>query len=412
MRQAHEAQGAGHRVHVAAVGAALDALWRRDAGPPAPPLYYEHMRGRLTAPRGFACVLALSCGVALGVGVGCATDPSPRAGPAPTSDGAALLREAIEVIRSRALGGDRIDWMKAEHELLAALPADASVARARPLVAEAVRRLGDPHATVKLAAEASTAPRGAPRGEQGAGAGQQSNPGPRQTPPIPSRAVATVLEDGVAYVLIPGCAEPTVEGLRDYATVLRAELLAAAAGSPKGWVIDLRLNGGGNLWPMMLGLQPLLGEGVMMTSLRRGDGPARFGLSRDAAWIDWGGGPETQLDFGERSPPPVRLGGARVAVIIGPWTMSSGEATAICLRTVPGSRVFGERSAGLTTVTKDFELRDGSVLVLPVSVMGDRAGVPVSGALVPDEAVESDSWPGADDAPGRAARGWVLRGSH
>ena len=30
-----------------------------------------------------------------------------------------------------------------------------------------------------------------------------------------------------------------------------------------GWIVDLRTDGGGNMWPMMAGLGPILGEGIM-----------------------------------------------------------------------------------------------------------------------------------------------------
>lgn len=362
------------------------------------------MRWRRSIRRARTCAMALACGLVPGFAGGCAAGRAPCVEVARPSVGADLVREAIGVIRSRALGAHQIDWGTVEHELLAALPANASAAQARPLVADAVRRLGDPHASVTLPAGAEPTPEEPPRsnGRTGEG-GVQSVP----TPHIPTRAEARILDDGVAYILVPGCAEPTVEGLRDYAGVLRAELLVTMDRAPSGWVIDLRLNGGGNIWPMLLGLQPLLGEGVMMTSLGPEGPPAAYGVSPGEAWIDWGSGPVTQLDFGDRSPPPVRVAPARVAVIIGPWTMSSGEALAICLRTLPHTREFGETTAGLTTVTNGYPLSDGSVLVLPVSVMGDRAGVPAAGSLTPGTVAASDGWPGPDDSAARAARAWA-----
>lgn len=354
-------------------------------------------------------MVASICGLLPGSLGGCASKPAARADITHQSSGAALVREAIEVIRSRALGAGRIEWEMAEQELLRALPAEATASQARPTVVEAVRRLNDPHASVNLAPEA---PPALPRPAAGENAAAEPTPGeavPPRTPPIPTRAGATVLEDGTTYLVIPGCAEPTVEGLRDYAAVLRTELLAAAEHTPRGLVIDLRLNGGGNIWPMLLGLQPMLGEGVMMTSIGPQSPPAIFGLSQRDAWIDWGAGPESQLEFGATAPPPARARFHRVAVLTGPWTMSSGEALTICLRTLPEVRVFGEKTAGLTTVTNFFPLSDGSVLVLPVSVMGDRAGVPAAGELAPDEAVPFDDWPGPDDPAARAGRAWVLR---
>jgi C-terminal processing protease CtpA/Prc len=33
-------------------------------------------------------------------------------------------------------------------------------------------------------------------------------------------------------------------------------------GNLAGWIVDLRNNGGGNMWPMLTGIGSILGEGV------------------------------------------------------------------------------------------------------------------------------------------------------
>jgi C-terminal processing protease CtpA/Prc len=43
-----------------------------------------------------------------------------------------------------------------------------------------------------------------------------------------------------------------------------------------GWIVDLRGNSGGNMWPMVAGIGPILGEGII----------GHFVNSRDL-WVAW-----------------------------------------------------------------------------------------------------------------------------
>lgn len=194
-----------------------------------------------------------------------------------------------------------------------------------------------------------------------------------------------------------------------YAKMAAAELKRLQTFRPSAWLIELRLNNGGNIWPMLLGLRPLVGDGALMTMTNGSTIVSHFGIDDSGAWIDWGSGPQVQLAWGEGGAPetiaPIE---GRIGVLLGPWTMSSGESLAICLAGREKSRTFGEMTAGLTTVTNLYTLVDGSILNLPVSRMGDKLGKEFSGAIEPAVAIPYDTWPGPDDAVVRAAKAWVL----
>lgn len=212
-----------------------------------------------------------------------------------------------------------------------------------------------------------------------------------------------MLEEGIAYVVVPMCAAPDVEGLRAYALELRATLARLAKEAPQGWALELRFNGGGNVWPMLLGLQPLLGDGGHATSVVGAGVTQVFGCTGSDAWLETDGKREVQLSLPD-APPVMPIGGP-IAALIGPWTMSSGEMIALALR--GRARLLGEPTAGLTTVTYPFPLSDGSTLSLPTSRMGDRDGIAAKGEIVPDEAVAIGDWPTAEDEVACAAARWV-----
>jgi len=67
------------------------------------------------------------------------------------------------------------------------------------------------------------------------------------------------------YLRVPTYA-PTNGGTAAQATAfadtLQALVKATDASAPCGWVVDLRHNGGGNMWPMLAGVGPILGESL------------------------------------------------------------------------------------------------------------------------------------------------------
>src|SRR5690606_13717711 len=99
---------------------------------------------------------------------------------------------------------------------------------------------------------------------------------------------------------------------------------------------------GGNMWPMLAGLAPLLGDGVVGAFAPPAETPTRW-------WIDGG-----NAGSGERlqaaSHYAVEIAGPTpiVAVLTGPRTASSGEAVAVAFRGHPGARSFGEPTHGVT----------------------------------------------------------------
>lgn len=325
-----------------------------------------------------------------------------------TGDARALLAEAIAVLRAApSMGGEPIDWTAAGERLGAGLAPGAAPGEAHRAIAEAVALLNDPHARF-VAPAPPVNPAKAPAHGDGQGAAPESgapsvSEPAAHRPAVPTRPEGRMLEEGIAYVVVPMCAAPGVDGLRAYAQELRATLARLAKEEPKGWALELRFNGGGNVWPMLLGLQPLLGDGGHATSVVGAGVTQVFGCTGNEAWLETDGKREVQLALPDAPPAePIR---GPVAALIGPWTMSSGEMIALAFK--GRARLMGEPTAGLTTVTYPFPLSDGSTLSLPTSRMGDRDGVAANGAIEPDEAVAIGEWPTAEDEVACAAARWV-----
>jgi C-terminal processing protease CtpA/Prc len=163
-----------------------------------------------------------------------------------------------------------------------------------------------------------------------------------------------------------------------------------------GWIIDLRNNTGGNMWPMLAGLKPFLG-----------DEPLGAFISREGTSPPWKAGQAVDVE-----PPGSlrRLERAWAAVLTGPRTASSGEAVTISFKGRVRTRSFGQPTAGLSSANQAFQLPDGAAIILTVSIEADRTGKQYGEKVDPDEVIAALA-PGASepDAALNAATAWLRR---
>jgi C-terminal processing protease CtpA/Prc len=188
---------------------------------------------------------------------------------------------------------------------------------------------------------------------------------------------------GIGYLLVPGFAGGRPEDQVDFAQSLQDAIRAVAASC--GWIVDLRRNSGGNLWPMLLGVGPLIGDGDAGAAVYADGRRIPFWYREGSVGL----GDYAQL----RVTRPYRLGrkDPYVAVLLGERTASSGEILAGAFGGSPRRRSFGAATSGLATGNKNFSLPDGATLVLTVSATSDRTGAVVIGPLAPDQAVPERS---------------------
>lgn len=166
-----------------------------------------------------------------------------------------------------------------------------------------------------------------------------------------------------------------------YAAATRQALDDGVRGGACAYVIDLRAHTGGNMWPGLAGLGPLLGPRAVGAFK---PGP-EWVVTKDGVTL---GGqlaasatqPGLSLD---------RLEDAPVALLLGPRTASSGEAIGIAFAGRANTRSFGSKTRGLTTVNQMVNLGDGLRAFVTNGVMLDRNGNSYPTGLHPDVEVNS-----------------------
>lgn len=208
------------------------------------------------------------------------------------------------------------------------------------------------------------------------------------------------VNEHMAYLSIPGMGSGHDPTMRAFADSMQALIAQLDTETTTGWVLDLRENGGGNCWPMLAGIGPLLGEGVCGYFMGRDGSNAQSWAYRD--------GTSYEQDSARTSiiRPTYRLKGENVhiAVLTGPATASSGEVTAVAFMGKPNTRHFGQPTAGYATTNSTIRMSDGAMVLLTTSVYGDRNKKSANEQVIPDVIVATE---GEKDAALTAALKWL-----
>lgn len=302
-----------------------------------------------------------------------------------------LLDEALSFMQKNYYRKQEVSWTDLEAKAKEQLRSAASCDDAYASISWCFRQLNEPHSFVMPPEKAARY-----TGEED-GAGSQL--------PL-SRLVGEIrgewLQDSIGYLTVPWVSTTDSLICERIADSLQAVIARLDSRGISRWIIDLRKNSGGNCWPMLTGLGPLLGEGVYGYFVAPGtripiayhDGSAfqgRHVLCRVSSK-----GYRTQHDH------------HAIVVLTGRRTVSAGEIVALAFRGREQTCLIGEPTAGLTTANATYSLSDRSMLVLTVCQEADRTGRICEGSIQPDKFITAAGTVSASADPAReAAVAWL-----
>jgi hypothetical protein len=282
--------------------------------------------------------------------------------PAPPSPSAvAYLDEVIGLLRDQHIDSAHADWPRIVANAHAEIGGARTPRDTYWAILGVIGELGEPHTAIH--------PPGAAIGSGGLG--------PPPAMPLPD---GRLVDGRFGLVHVPMHAGSEAQGVL-YRDTLRRQLQELDRAGICGWIVDLRGNTGGNMWPMMRGLDPLLGEPPFGRFVDAHGGLQYWGRIQNMV---------LPMQAVGRDPPAFSLAGADlpVAVLLDGQTMSSGEMVAIAFAGRAASRSFGAPTGGYTTGNRVLTLSDGGSLVLTGTHVGDRTGRLYDGPLTPDEPVD------------------------
>jgi carboxyl-terminal processing protease len=232
--------------------------------------------------------------------------------------------------------------------------------------------------------------------------------------PLNQRSVSLVntifgmmLRPDIAYIRVPGMQPRGQQAINGLAQVLYDSVAALAKKRPRGFIIDLRLNGGGNVYPMLTGLGALLGNRLLAYETDVDDEVLRTWEIKKGNFVI-GGYQSTNVQTNGS----VKLTDMPVVILIGPITKSSGSMTAIAFKKRPKTIFMGEPTAdGYSTSCNFFQFGPNLMLNFATNFVADRDRQVYKTVVPPDITIHGgDNFDNLqEDKKIRAAIEWLTR---
>ena len=268
------------------------------------------------------------------------------------------LEEVVTIMQANFINRAAINWVVFKQNLQAQASGAQTIEQAYPAVEFAIVALGDKHTQFYGARPVKSPETGTAK----------------QPPTYPDEPVP----EDIGYIRIPWVVG-SQEKLDAYIANVQAQIKARDKPAVKGWLVDLRGNMGGNMWPMLVGVGPILGEDTLGYSVDANNIKTTWRYEKGKALSDGDIEAETANYYTLKSATPV------VAVLTDTLTASSGEAVAVAFKARKHTRSFGAGTCGVSTDRSRFYLSDGSVLLLTTAVFADRRLIRYGHSLAPDE---------------------------
>jgi len=284
------------------------------------------------------------------------TPPAELAAPA-----RAYLEEVISLMQTNSVRRQSIDWTAFRSSVFAAAGSAQTVSQTYPAITKALTLLGDGHTSYQ--------------GVDGTFLFVQTRFCGGSLTVAP-----TNLPANIGYVRVSEFSGNASHALA-FARDIQNQIHLADRSDLIGWIVDLRGNRGGNMWPMIAGVGPLLGDGIAGWFIDPVGFEIPWGYHDGASWIGNNQAQPVDVTYTLIKPNP------RVAVLVDNLVASSGEATFLAFVNRPNTRSFGTSTCGLSTPNLGYTMSDGALLNLAVSTMADRTKTKYGGQIDPDESV-------------------------
>jgi carboxyl-terminal processing protease len=176
-----------------------------------------------------------------------------------------------------------------------------------------------------------------------------------------------ILKDKIGYLKIVSIASNI--DIEKEAKKIRAAVIKLSKQKVEKWIIDLRYNAGGNMHPMMAGIAPLVGNGIV-GSLTNLDNKKLFDWEIKEGNFIYEGFQAVTL------PNSIKFRKLhKIAVLTSRWTVSSGEIVATTLKGRANTKFFGEATGGSTTNTGWDIINDELIVNISTGIYCDRNGL-------------------------------------
>ncbi|MCX2477293.1 S41 family peptidase [Pedobacter sp. MC2016-05] len=149
----------------------------------------------------------------------------------------------------------------------------------------------------------------------------------------------------------------------------------------KGWIIDLRYNSGGDMWPMLVATSPFFSSGIL-GYFEKNDQRSIWHFDKNEILLD-NSSQNKRLEV-ESVKYRILNSNPKIAVLINHRTKSAGEATALAFKSLKNVKFFGLKTHGFATSNEIIHLEGGDELILTTGYLSDVNGKTYPTGIYPD----------------------------
>lgn len=294
----------------------------------------------------------------------------------PSKKSAKYIQEFKDIVKKNSIFSDQLDWKNIETNLQYLSKGMKTIDDTDPALSyiiQNLRQAGDNHSFIS---------------------GKERSEKQKISNTNEAKPDSRLIDQNIGYISVPGFGSLNTKVGNDFALQIHNMIKKLdSENTIKGWIVDLRDNTGGNMHPMISGLGSLIGEGTLGYFVYK---------DKKTPWVykDRKFGSNTITESYD-----LKSGQSKIAVLIGPNTASSGEATTIAFIGKSNVKLFGKPSAGYTSANRIYPLSDGKSFALASSYEMDRNGKVYYGKIDPDVPVESKE---GKDMDLETAKTWIL----
>jgi len=284
---------------------------------------------------------------------------NPFASCAQKSETELTLNEIIEHAENNSLFRENVDWTSLKKEMYSLAKNADSVPQLKPALDLMLKKLNDTHGRVFYNNQYLAYYYGEKKDHQKSIDLEVYNA-------IQSGQVykfkTSIIQGNIGYVRIVGL--PMGNNKKMSAEIQNAVCELIIKGTKK-WIIDLRYNGGGNMFPMVEGITNIIGDGIV-------GGTKGITEDESSVWQIKNGDffYDEQTVAIENKCPIAEI--QKIAVLTSVYTASSGEALAVILKERPKTRFFGNNTMGMITATDWKQIDSLTAMSISVSYYKDR----------------------------------------
>ncbi|TDE15394.1 S41 family peptidase [Dyadobacter psychrotolerans] len=194
-----------------------------------------------------------------------------------------------------------------------------------------------------------------------------------------------MLTENIAYIRIPTMWALKREEIDQKVSELEQAICGLNYTDKTKWIIDFRLNNGGNFRPMLAGMGNLIGDGTCMYfASDDSQKNQEWALKNGSLYVN--GVLETErskiCDVQNYHP--------KIAVLVGKGSSSAAEDVIVALKGRKDTRFFGEATRGQVTINSTITIDENTHFSFITSNLKDRNGVVYTKAIKPDETIAAD----------------------